>query len=424
MGKSIQELEAQIKELEAQDKAYNFLMSDLNQIMDSIKFSVWILNTDYEVTYVNKQFCIMTGLDFDDIIGCKCYDILPGDSCHSSSCSMKRLENMSGLEMEVERTINDKNFCLLSTIVPYKDETGKIIGVIESFKDITERKKMQALAQEAALQQGKLQISNNILHDIGNATTGISTHLTKLLVSGKDRHEKKSLERLQKLIDNEKNENGLCFTKEKTEALSNFIAGLIKSLDEKHSYIHDTMQNINQSLDHVNKILNIQRLYGSDIRSREYKPFNLAALVKDAVTMMKAGFEKRKISIDYDFPGKDILIAGDHTRIMQVILNALKNTCEAFDGLEEMSDKKVQIKISEMPNNWLALNLTDNACGFIPDKAESFFERGISTKNRASGLGLHECRSIIESHGGNIHIFSEGEGRGTSLVIKLPIKRK
>jgi signal transduction histidine kinase len=184
------------------------------------------------------------------------------------------------------------------------------------------------------------------------------------------------------------------------------------------------MLNINKALDHVNKILNIQRLYGSDIRAREYRPFNPAALIKDAVTMMRVGIDKRKISLSYDFPHKDIMISGDHTRIMQVIMNILKNTCEAFDGLEYLKEKKIHIKMSEVEGNWLVMSLSDNACGFLPEKAEMFFERGVSTKNRASGLGLHECRSIVESHGGTIHLFSKGEGQGALITIKMPIARK
>ena len=68
--------------------------------------------------------------------------------------------------------------------------------------------------------------------------------------------------------------------------------------------------------------------------------------------------------------------------------------------------------------------ISDNAVGFEPAKAERLFERGVSTKNRDSGLGLHQCRAIIKSHGGAMWLDSPGINQGAQVFIKLPTTKE
>jgi signal transduction histidine kinase len=73
-----------------------------------------------------------------------------------------------------------------------------------------------------------------------------------------------------------------------------------------------------------------------------------------------------------------------------------------------------------MEKKEIIIVFSDNGIGFSPEMEEKLFERGFTTKRTGSGIGLYECRSIIESHGGTITIESKGIGTGASTIIKLP----
>jgi len=62
-----------------------------------------------------------------------------------------------------------------------------------------------------------------------------------------------------------------------------------------------------------------------------------------------------------------------------------------------------------------------NGIGFEAGSGEKLFERGFTSKVNGSGIGLHECRSIIESHDGTITMKSEGINTGAATIITFPI---
>jgi sensor histidine kinase regulating citrate/malate metabolism len=68
----------------------------------------------------------------------------------------------------------------------------------------------------------------------------------------------------------------------------------------------------------------------------------------------------------------------------------------------------------------MIITIADNGAGFEPEAAESFFKSGFSTKHRDSGIGLTQCRKIIEKHSGQIRLESEGIGMGARAIIELP----
>jgi sensor histidine kinase regulating citrate/malate metabolism len=71
----------------------------------------------------------------------------------------------------------------------------------------------------------------------------------------------------------------------------------------------------------------------------------------------------------------------------------------------------------------LHLRCEDDGVGIAPKDLERVFEKGFSTKSKATnhGIGLHWCANSIASLGGRIWAASEGPGRGASLHVLLPL---
>jgi signal transduction histidine kinase len=101
---------------------------------------------------------------------------------------------------------------------------------------------------------------------------------------------------------------------------------------------------------------------------------------------------------------------------MQVIMNLLKNGIEAIDM--RSADKAIRTEL-RWEEGQLTLRIEDSGCGFDETTAGKLFDRGFTTKSSGTGLGLYNCREIVESHAGTMTITSQGPGKGAIIVIKF-----
>jgi signal transduction histidine kinase len=76
-----------------------------------------------------------------------------------------------------------------------------------------------------------------------------------------------------------------------------------------------------------------------------------------------------------------------------------------------------------MDGGHLQIIFEDNAVGLSEDIKHKVFSRGFTTKETGSGIGLDQCRSIINSHDGKIWIESDGPDKGVSVIVELPLLR-
>jgi len=117
----------------------------LNQVFNAIGNGLRIIDKDFNIIRVNKQFADMSGLTVDEIIGKKCYDVLPSNLCNTPDCCLKKImNNKKPFEIDATKKLKDGSdfFCILRT-VPFYGEDGEFIGIIEDCKPITERKKIE-----------------------------------------------------------------------------------------------------------------------------------------------------------------------------------------------------------------------------------------------------------------------------------------
>jgi signal transduction histidine kinase len=147
-------------------------------------------------------------------------------------------------------------------------------------------------------------------------------------------------------------------------------------------------------------------------------------LMQDAVSMVSDGLRKRAISLEKRFQRPSPPVSGDRTRLIRVLINLLKNAGEAFDADARTSGRKLVIEICGTGDGRVRLSIRDNAVGFDAETAKRLFDRGFSTKNRSSGMGLDQCRDIIVSHGGALRVESAGKGQGATAVIELPVAKE
>jgi putative PEP-CTERM system histidine kinase len=148
--------------------------------------------------------------------------------------------------------------------------------------------------------------------------------------------------------------------------------------------------------------------------SLKRKPSNVARIVSEA--LHHCGVHARDgVSLVQDVPG-ELHVEGDPEMLEQVFVNLVRNALEAMDGggsltIRARSDDRTRM---------IRVTVEDRGCGMDSDfLAESLFRPFVSTKARGLGIGLYQCKNIVEEHGGHIAIHSR-KGEGTKVELALP----
>ncbi len=103
-----------------------------------------VIDADYNIVKVNKSFTRMVEMDEDEIIGKKCYDVFSGELCYSKDCPLKKLKNGERFaEHESVKKRRDGKEIPVIVNAARLEKNGKFIGIVEDFKDITERKQAE-----------------------------------------------------------------------------------------------------------------------------------------------------------------------------------------------------------------------------------------------------------------------------------------
>lgn len=293
-------------------------------------------------------------------------------------------------------------------------------GSVWMFEDITEEKLARTLVEESAQKQGRIEMANNMLHDIGNALTGVSSCMTGPQLE-KNWPEIKLLRQLQDLFASVEKELTGLLGETKEKALVGLIEALTSSLQKRNTNNLEFCEKISNAVGHICAVLDLQRYYLREKSAPLATTFDLKKIIEDALTILASSLQKRNIEVKISAAGIKTLVSGDQTRIMRLFLNIIKNIYEAFDDLEPSPDRKLEINIiSDIEKQETTIAFKDNGIGFSPETGGKLFERGFTTKRTGSGIGLHECLAIVESHGGTIAIESNGENTGACTIIKLP----
>ena len=159
----------------------------------------------------------------------------------------------------------------------------------------------------------------------------------------------------------------------------------------------------------------------------ETRPEDLARLLREAVTLQRAG--QPGVRFAFDIPDHPVLADLDATMIGQAFTNLLKNGGEAIETLQEKGapiDHAPQLRGAlTVVGDTAVITICDNGIGLPLDRAK-LFEPYVTTRDKGTGLGLPIVKKIIEEHGGTLELrdadpFEPGAHRGAMARITLPL---
>jgi PAS domain S-box-containing protein len=117
---------------------------ETNQIFEAAT-PMNVIDRDFNMLRINDTFSALFQVKREEVIGKKCYDLWPGPLCRTSKCPLERI--LDGREYhEYEDNVKLPDGTEISSLVsafPYRGPDGEILGIVESFTDITDRKKTE-----------------------------------------------------------------------------------------------------------------------------------------------------------------------------------------------------------------------------------------------------------------------------------------
>ena len=170
----------------------------------------------------------------------------------------------------------------------------------------------------------------------------------------------------------------------------------------------------------IDDLLDVSRIISGKIRI-EPRAVDLAVVIEAAIDSVRPTFEAKEIQFETDVEARDCKVLGDANRLQQIFWNLFSN---AVKFTPERGKVRVQVREQDFG---VKVSVIDTGVGITPEFLPYIFDRfsqadGSTTRVHGGlGLGLAIVRHLVELHHGSVEVESEGEDRGTTFTVTLPI---
>lgn len=176
----------------------------------------------------------------------------------------------------------------------------------------------------------------------------------------------------------------------------------------------------------INEILDFSKIQSGNF-SVENEPIRVAGVLKRAVRSLQTVAARDEIFL-LSAHGRDVpQIIGSVEKLTQAVINLISNSLK-FTPKKGLISVGAQIVRDAENADAIVVTVTDSGMGIRAEELEKIFEKYKQSGTKSlrggggTGLGLYIVKQIVEAHGGEVSVASV-EGVGTSMVLRLPVKR-
>ena len=261
---------------------------------------------------------------------------------------------------------------------PVRDETGRVAGMFCACTETT--KKVVGEEQLREADRRKDEFIAMLAHELRNPLAPIRTGLELIRVSG---NTPAAVDRVRGMIERQ-------------------VAHMVRLIDD---------------------LLDVSRITSGKIQLQR-EPTPLSSLLTSAIDANRAAIAAKQIHLAVGVPESLCVLDVDPTRFIQVISNLLHNAAKFTDpGGFIRVFAHVDGEGGAAPS--LTLSVTDSGIGipadFLPRVFDLFTQVDRESSQPGLGIGLALARRLVEMHGGQIEVRSDGPGHGSEFVIRLPV---
>jgi signal transduction histidine kinase len=170
----------------------------------------------------------------------------------------------------------------------------------------------------------------------------------------------------------------------------------------------------------IEDMLEVSRIVTGKLRL-DLRPVELAPIIQQAIEAIRPAADAKGVSLRIMLDANAGLVSGDSNRLQQVVWNLLSNGVKFTP-----KGGRVDIRLERIDSH-VHITVSDTGEGinsaFLPHIFERFRQAdgSLSRKHGGLGLGLSIVHHLIELHGGTVEATSNGEGQGSTFLVKLPV---
>lgn len=262
--------------------------------------------------------------------------------------------------------------------VARSDEAGVVLGYVSISVDIEERKRAeQVIAQETSRKDEFLAM---LAHELRNPLAGISNAAALL-------------------------EHGARADTQDTKF--RWATGVITRQVQHLARL-------------VDDLMDVARVSSGKIQLNR-EPVDLLRVIAQAREQTESSISSRSQRLVVRMPAESLYVEGDPVRLIQVLANLLSNA-------SKYSDREAQLSVeASVENGEAVLKVRDNGCGISAQMLPRVFDlfaqedKSLDRSQGGLGLGLTLVQRLVAAHGGAVEAHSEGRGRGSEFVVRLPL---
>jgi PAS domain S-box-containing protein len=263
---------------------------------------------------------------------------------------------------------------VLMSAAPLRDKEGRLRGAVASALDITERKQAEEALREA--DRKKDEFLATLAHELRNPLAPILNAVQLLKANGPS--------------------------------------------DEMLNFGRDVIQRqVDQMARLLDDLLDVSRITRNKIELRKGR-VTLAGVVESAVETSRPLIDAAGHELSIALPADPVCLDADPMRLAQVFANLLNNSAKYTErgGRIALTARRV--------GGDAVVTIEDNGIGIPPEAMPSLFEMfsqaapAIERSQGGLGIGLSLVKGLVELHGGTVQAFSDGPGKGSRFVVRLP----
>ena len=171
----------------------------------------------------------------------------------------------------------------------------------------------------------------------------------------------------------------------------------------------------------IDDLMDTARIVTGKLRL-EVQPVNLVTVIEKAIDIVRPAADAKGITLESRLDQEAGQITGDPDRLQQVAWNLISNAVKFTK-----EGGRVEVTLGRV-DPYIQIKVRDTGRGisteFMPHLFERYHQADASDSRRRGGLGLGLTlvRQLVEMHGGGVAAESEGEGKGATFTVKLPVR--
>jgi PAS domain S-box-containing protein len=345
------------------------------------------------------------GFTAEEMIGESIMRLIPADRRQEEKEILSRIRRGERVDhFETIRLAKDGRQLNVSvTVSPIKDSSGRVVGASKVARDITGRKKSEQALKEA-MQQAE------------------SANRDRLQLLESERDARSQAERANRVKD-----EFLATLSHELRTPLNAVLGWTNILqrgniqsEELQQGLETIERNARIQAQIIEDLLDMSRIISGKVRL-EVQQTDLSAVLNESIETLRVTAEAKSVRLQAEIDPFAGPISGDPNRLRQVFWNILHNAIKFTP-----KGGNVQVRLERVGSR-VEVNVIDSGEGIAPDFLPYIFDRfqqgDASTTRRHGGLGLGLAivKQLVELHGGNVRVKSDGIGQGTALTVHLPL---